>query len=85
MPWYERFFVIYPDSLFYKIWQLIIVFNCALTSILYPYCTLNEFLQFTDNIFLIIMVSEVIMILDIIFNMLLAYKDDDDIRYITDI
>ena len=52
---------------------------------MYPYCTLNDFSSFTDKLFITVMVCEIIMLLDIIFNMLLAFKDDDDLLYITNL
>lgn len=52
---------------------------------MYPFCTLNEYNSFLDENFLIIMSGEVIMLLDIVVNMLLAYKSEDDVHYITNV
>ena len=59
--------------------------TCAITAILYPYCTLNEYTSFSNSNFLVLMAGEVIMFFDIVFNMLLAYKDDNDRLYVTNI
>lgn len=59
--------------------------TCAFTAILYPFVTLNDLSTYYDSKFYIIMCGEIIMLFDIIINLLLAFKDDDDLRYITDI
>ena len=59
--------------------------TCGVTAGLYPYCIVNEISSYRDINFLILMCGEVIMLFDIIVNMLLAFKDENDSYYITDI
>ena len=85
LPWYNKYLIICPVSRFYKIWQFIVMLTCGVTAILYPFCILNQYYSFLDRNFLILMSGEAIMLFDIVINMLLAYKSDDDLHYITDI
>ena len=58
--------------------------TCGITAGLYPYCMVNQYTSFRDIQFLILMCGEVIMMFDIVVNLLLAYKDENDTFYITD-
>ena len=58
--------------------------TCGITAGLYPYCMVNQYTSFRNIQFLILMCGEVIMLLDIVVNLLLAYKDENDAFYITD-
>ena len=84
--WAQKTFIIYPHSRFYKIWTVIVMIFCLTTAVIYPFCTAFGGIPYiwSDPIWLNLFVGELVMLLDIIIQFLLAYKDEDDRLYIID-
>jgi hypothetical protein len=60
--------------------------NCLTTAVIYPYCTAFGGIPYIWNnpIWLTILIGELVMILDIVVQFLLAFKVDGEVMYITD-
>jgi hypothetical protein len=59
------------------------MFFCLDTAIIYPYCTAFGGIPYNWDapIWLNIFIGEIIMLLDIVINFLLAFKEDGDTKY----
>ena len=68
----------------YKLWQIIVLLFCANSAILYPYCTAFGFPDSVVHpLMLSLIMTELIMLFDIIFNFLLAYEDEGSMQLVT--
>lgn len=83
--WFERNLVFYPTSKFHKFWRSLIIITCTVTATLYPYITAFRILEPTEPIAIVVLSMEGIMLLDMIYHFLLAYVNEGETNYITDI
>ena len=82
----QKTFIIYPETRLYKVWTFFVIFNCLTTAVIYPYCAAFGGVPYNwkDPIWILIFIGELVMLMDIIINFLLAYRDEGDPYYVID-
>ena len=84
--WLQKTFIIYPTSLFNKVWRIVVIFVCLVTAVLYPFLVANGGLlsrNLNDPTILALYSGELVMLGDVIFNFLLAYEEEEGFFYVT--
>ena len=77
--------IIYPDSKFYRWWQILILIVCTITAVLWPYIVAMHRLEQDHPLVLFCIGCEIFMLFDMIFNFLLAYKLEGETTFIDDL
>ena len=83
--WLESNLVIYPDRRFYRSWQILVLLVCTITAVLWPYLIAMHRNESGHTLIVFVNSCEVIMLFDMIFKFLLAYKLEGETTYIDDI